>query len=99
MGFSSFGTTASVNVPFIIAYAQLHGLPLMALTVTAGIASSIHFILVTQSPSLTLPYAAGYFGFKDLTKIGVLLTLISALLISIGMTLAGLPGGTLVPVR
>ncbi len=99
LGFSSFGTTASVNVPFIIAYAQLHGLPLMALTVTAGIASSIHFILVTQSPSLTLPYAAGYFSFKDLAKIGFLVTLVSALVLSIGMTVAGMPAGTVVAVH
>jgi sodium-dependent dicarboxylate transporter 2/3/5 len=91
LGFSSFGTTASVNVPFIIAYAQQHGLPVLALTLTAGFASSIHFILVTQSPSLVLPFAYGYFSFKDLMKIGVCITLISAAVICAGMVVAGMP--------
>ncbi|MGA2961357.1 MAG: DASS family sodium-coupled anion symporter [Candidatus Korobacteraceae bacterium] len=93
LGFSSFGTTASVNVPFIIAYAQQHGLPVLSLTLTAGFASSIHFILVTQTPSLVLPFAYGYFSFKDLAKIGILVTLVSAAVIDIGMVMAGMPAG------
>jgi sodium-dependent dicarboxylate transporter 2/3/5 len=93
LGFSSFGTTASVNVPFIIAYAQQHGLPVLALTLTAGFASSIHFILVTQSPSLVLPFAYGYFSFKDLAKIGILVTLVGAVVIDLGMVIAGMPAG------
>lgn len=93
LGFSSFGTTASVNLPFVVSYAQHAGLPLLAMMMTAGIASSIHFILVTQSPSLVLPYTAGYFTFKDLAKIGICLTLVSAAVISIGMVLAGMPAG------
>ena len=96
LGFSSFGTTASVNVPFIIAYAQQHGLPVLALTLTAGFASSIHFILVTQSPSLVLPFAYGYFSFKDLAKIGIVVTLVGAVFISVGMWIAGMPAGTLI---
>ncbi len=99
LGFSSFGTTASVNVPFIIAYAQHNGLPLLALTLTAGFASSIHFILVTQSPTLMLPYAYGYYSFKDLAKFGAMVTLISAAVIAIGMAVAGMPGGLPLPIK
>jgi sodium-dependent dicarboxylate transporter 2/3/5 len=98
LGFSSFGTTASVNLPFVIAYAQHTGLPLLALMMTAGIASSIHFILVTQSPSLVLPYTAGYFSFKDLAKLGICVTVVSAIVITIGMLLAGMPAGVPLPV-
>ena len=94
LGFSSFGTTASVNVPFIMAYAQHAGLPLLAMTMVAGIASSVHFILVTQSPSIVLPYTTGYFTFRDLAKIGVCVTLVSAVTITIGMIIAGMPAGT-----
>jgi sodium-dependent dicarboxylate transporter 2/3/5 len=99
LGFSSFGTTASVNVPFIIAYAQQHGLPVLAMTLTAGFASSIHFILVTQTPSLVLPFAYGYFSFKDMAKIGIVITLIGAVIISLGMVLAGMPAGTPLPIK
>jgi sodium-dependent dicarboxylate transporter 2/3/5 len=99
LGFSSFGTTASVNVPFILAYAQHNGFPLLALSLTAGLASSIHFILVTQSPSLMLPYAYGYFSFKDLARIGVVVTIISAIFVSAGMAVAGMPAGTMAAVK
>jgi sodium-dependent dicarboxylate transporter 2/3/5 len=99
LGFSSFGTTASVNVPFIIAYAQQHSLPVLALTLTAGFASSIHFILVTQTPSLVLPFAYGYFSFKDMAKIGIVVTLIGAVVITVGMVLAGMPAGMALPVK
>jgi sodium-dependent dicarboxylate transporter 2/3/5 len=93
LGFSSFGTTASVNVPFIIAYVQHNGFPLLALPLTAGLASSIHFILVTQSPTLMLPYAYGYYSFKDLAKFGAVVTLISAAIMTIGMAVTGMLTG------
>lgn len=93
LGFSSFTAAASVNVPFIIAYAQQNGLPVLTLAMAAGFASSTHFILVTESPSFVLPYAYGYFSFKDLFKIGIILTIISAIAISAGFVLAGMPAG------
>ncbi|KYH33471.1 SLC13 family permease [Neomoorella mulderi] len=93
LGFSSFTAAASVNVPFIIAYAQQNGFPVLSLALAAGFASSTHFILVTESPSFVLPYAYGYFSFKDLFKIGVILTLISAIAIALGLVIAGMPAG------
>jgi len=99
LGFSSFGAAASVNVPFIIAYAQQNALPVLALAMAAGFAASTHFILVTESPSFVLPYAYGYFSFKDMAKIGIWVTLISAIFVSIGMVVAGLPGGSPLPAK
>jgi len=99
LGFSSFGAAASVNVPFIIAYAQAHGFPVLSLAMAAGFAASTHFILVTESPSFVLPYAYGYFSFKDLAKIGVIVTLLSAVLIAVGMVVAGLPVGVPLPTK
>lgn len=93
LGFSSFTAAASVNVPFIIAYAQQNGFPVLSLALAAGFASSTHFILVTESPSFVLPYAYGYFSFKDLFKIGVILTFISAVAIAVGLLVAGMPAG------
>lgn len=97
LGFSSFTAAASVNVPFIIAYAQQNALPVLSLAIAAGFASSTHFILVTESPSFVLPYAYGYFSFKDLFKIGVILTIISAVAIAAGLVLAGMPAGVPLP--
>lgn len=97
LAFSSFTAAAAVNVPFIIAYAQQNGLPVLTLAMTAGFAASTHFILVTESPSFVLPYAYGYFSFKDFAKIGVILTLLSAVLIGAGMVIAGMPAGVPLP--
>jgi sodium-dependent dicarboxylate transporter 2/3/5 len=94
LGFASFGAAASVNVPLMIAYAQQHGFPVAALAMTAGLASSIHFILVTESLCFVLVYSSGYFSFKDMAKIGAILTVISGVAISVGMLVAGMPMGT-----
>jgi sodium-dependent dicarboxylate transporter 2/3/5 len=96
LGFSSFGASAAVNAPFVIAYAQEHNFPVLALALASGFAASTHFILVTESPSFVLPYAYGYFSFKDLFKIGSILTVISAVFISVGLVAFGLPAGTVV---
>jgi sodium-dependent dicarboxylate transporter 2/3/5 len=93
LGFSSMGAAASVNVPFVISYAQQHGFPVLSLALAAAFASSTHFILVTESPSFVLPYAYGYFSFKDMFKIGVILTIVCALIFAIGFVLAGMPTG------
>lgn len=97
LGFSSFGASAAVNAPFVIAYAQEHHFPVLSLAMASGFAASTHFILVTESPSFVLPYAYGYFSFKDLFKIGSILTVISALVISLGLVLVGLPEGVVTP--
>lgn len=97
LGCSSIGAAAAINLPFVIAYAQAHGLPVLSLALASGFAASTHFILVTASPSFVIPYAYGYFSFKDMAKIGVILTLISGVVISVGMVVAGLPAGTPMP--
>jgi sodium-dependent dicarboxylate transporter 2/3/5 len=97
LGISSFAAAAAVNVPLVIAYAQQHGFPVAALAMTAGLASSTHFILVTESLCFVLTYGSGYFTFKDMAKIGIVLTVIGGIAISVGMVLAGMPMGTPIP--
>jgi sodium-dependent dicarboxylate transporter 2/3/5 len=94
LGFSSFTAAAAINVPLFIAYAQQAGFPLATVAMTAGLASSTHFILVTESLCFVLTYASGYYTFRDLFKIGSILTVVSAIVISLGMLAAGLPNGT-----
>lgn len=91
LGFSSFGAAASVNLPFVISYAQQNGFPVLSLALAAAFACSTHFILVTESPSFVLPYAYGYFSFKDLFKIGIIMTILCAIIFGVGFVLIGLP--------
>lgn len=94
LGFSSFTAAASVNVPLVIAYAQQNGFPTASLAMAAGLASSTHFILVTESLCFVLTYASGYYTFKDLFKVGSIMTVISAIVIALGLIIAGMPAGT-----
>ena len=96
LGISSFTAAAAVNVPLVIAYAQQNGLEVASLAMTAGMAASTHFILVTESLCFVLVYASGYFTFKDLFKMGSLLTVLAAILIAVGMTITGGPTATLI---
>lgn len=94
LGFSSFTAASAVNIPLVIAYAQQNGFPVASLAMSAGLASSTHFILVTESLCFVLTYASGYYTFKDLFKVGCLLTVISAIIIALGIVFAGMPMGT-----
>jgi len=58
------------------------------------LASSAHFILVTESLCFVLTYAGGYYTFKDLFKVGTITTIACAVIIALGMVLAGMPAGT-----
>jgi sodium-dependent dicarboxylate transporter 2/3/5 len=66
----------------------------MPVAMQSRFASSTRFIQVTDSPSFVQPYADGDFSFRDLCRIGIILTVASALIISSGLVLAGLPEGT-----
>lgn len=94
LGFSSFTAASAVNVPLVIAYAQQNGFPVASLAMSAGLASSTHFILVTESLCFVLTYASGYYTFKDLFKVGSILTILSALIIAGGLIAFGMPAGT-----
>jgi sodium-dependent dicarboxylate transporter 2/3/5 len=48
---------------------------------------------------MVLPFAYGYFSFKDLVKVGISVTLVSAVVINIGMMIAGMPAGVAMVVK
>jgi len=94
LGFASFAASASVNVPLVIAYAQQNGFPVASMAMAAALASSAHFILVTESLCFVLTYAGGYYTFKDLFKVGTVTTIACAIFIAVGLVLVGMPAGT-----
>ena len=78
--FSSNTVTGSIIMPILIALAQDLGIDPWALA----------FILVTESPTNVIPYAAGYFSIRDMAKVGVLMTLAAALCVTTSIVLVGL---------
>ena len=88
--FSSNTVTGSIIMPILIALAQDLGIDPWTIAAPAAFASSLAFILVTESPTNVIPYAAGYFSIRDMAKAGVLMTLLAAVCVTVSIFLAGL---------
>ena len=59
---------------------------------TAGLASSK--LILHGEPLFRIKLCGGYYTFKDLFKVGMILIIIGAIVIALGMLLAGMPMGT-----
>ena len=88
--FSSNTVTGSIIMPILIALAQDLGIDPWTIAAPAAFTSSLAFILVTESPTNVIPYAAGYFSIRDMAKAGVLMTLAAALCVTASIALVGL---------
>ena len=91
--FSSNTVTGSIIIPILIALAQDIGVDPWTIAAPAAFTSSLAFILVTESPTNVIPYAAGYFSIRDMAKVGVLMTLVAAVCVAVSMLLVGLVTG------
>lgn len=88
---SSMTITASVCVPLAITFAQETGAPVWATAIAACCASSTVMILVTQTPTLIISYAEGYYTLKDCAKAGIIMTFVSALIVTVVVVACGMP--------
>lgn len=88
--FSSNTVTGSIIMPILIALAQDLGIDPWTIAAPAAFTSSLAFILVTESPTNVIPYAAGYFSIRDMAKAGVLMTLVAAVCVTASITVMGL---------
>ena len=85
--FASNTVTATVILPILIALAVDLGLSPLAIAVPAGFASSLAFILVTESPANVILYSGGYFSIRDMARAGVWMTLAAAVCVTLAVTL------------
>ena len=88
--FSSNTVMGSVIMPIMIALGQDLGIDPWTIAAPAAFTSSLAFILVTESPTNVIPYAAGYFSIRDMAKVGVLMTLAAAVCVTTSFILVGL---------
>ena len=88
--FSSNTVTGSIIMPILIALAQDLGIDPWTIAAPAAFTASLAFILVTESPTNVIPYAAGYFSIRDMAKAGVLMTLAAAVCVTASIALMGL---------
>ncbi|HSV56840.1 MAG TPA: DASS family sodium-coupled anion symporter [Magnetospirillaceae bacterium] len=91
--FSSNTVTATILIPIIIGLGKALDMDIMAVTLAAGLTSSLAFILVTTTPTNVIPFNAGYFSVKDMAKAGLALTFVASLVIAaVFMIVGGLRG-------
>jgi len=82
LGLSSNTVTATVAVPILIALAGQQGIAPLALVIPAAMTMNAAYILVTSTPTSVIPYTTGYFSISDMAKPGILMTLVTAALLT-----------------
>jgi len=91
--FSSNTVTATILIPLVIELGKATGMDVTAITLAAGLTSSLAFILVTTTPTNIIPFNAGYFSIKDMAKAGLAMTVVASLVIAlVFMVVGGLRG-------
>ena len=73
---------ASFLVPIMIPTAATLGVDPRILVLLAGMAVSLDFMMPVGTPPNAIAYSTGYIRFKDMVKVGVVLVILAALLLS-----------------
>jgi len=81
--------TGIVIIPILISLAQLFSMDAWILVCPAALTSSLGFILVTQTPTNIIPYTAGYFSIRDFAKVGVIMSIIISVMLTLVIALLG----------
>lgn len=87
--FSSNTVTGIIMVPLLIALSTSIDIDPALVAIPAGLTSSLSFILVTSTPTIVIPYTAGYFSIADMVKPGIYMTIISSLCVTISFLVFG----------
>jgi sodium-dependent dicarboxylate transporter 2/3/5 len=87
--FSSNTVTATILIPLIIGLGKALNMDVTAITLAAGLTSSLAFILVTTTPTNVIPFNAGYFSIKDMAKAGLALTVVASGIIAVVFMIVG----------
>ncbi|MDH7553416.1 MAG: SLC13 family permease [Spirochaetota bacterium] len=87
--FSSNTVTGIIMVPLLIALSGTTGIDPALVAIPAGLTSSLSFILVTSTPTIVIPYTAGYFTIADMVKPGIYMTIVSSICVTISFLIFG----------
>ena len=93
--FSSNTVTGSIIMPILIALALDLGVDAWTIAAPAAFTPSLAFILVTETPTNVIPYASGYFSIRDMAKVGIWMTFVAALCVTVSIVGVGLLSGGL----
>ena len=90
---SSATVSASIVMPIVIELSMSIGVPTMSIAFPAALGTSLAFILITSTPTNVIAYSGGYFSIKDFAKAGVLMSIVSCVVVALGMYGVGLLTG------
>jgi sodium-dependent dicarboxylate transporter 2/3/5 len=80
--FSSNTGTAAFIIPAVIPFALALGIDTRILVILAGISVSLDFLVPIGTPPNAVAYSTGFIHIKDMIKIGIILAILGALLLS-----------------
>jgi sodium-dependent dicarboxylate transporter 2/3/5 len=75
--------TAALLVPVIIPLASALNLPIKTLAVTAGVATSLDFLVPVGTPPSAIAYSSGYIRVKDMVKAGIPITIAGIIMLTL----------------
>ncbi len=81
--FSSLTATSTTFVPVSIGLAAQLGMPSVPLAIVAGLASCMAFLLPANTPPNAIVYSSNQFKTYDMTKAGLLLTIVGVVALSV----------------
>ena len=81
--FSSLTATSTTFVPIAVGLGQQLGMNPILMGIVAGLSSCMAFLLPANTPPNAITYASGYFKSYEMTKVGLVLTVASVLVLSI----------------
>jgi sodium-dependent dicarboxylate transporter 2/3/5 len=90
LAFSSNTVTGTIVIPLLIVLAHDLGIQPWLICAPAAFASSLAFVLVTETPTNVVPYSAGYFSIKDMVVPGLIMTVGAALCVGLSVLITGL---------
>jgi sodium-dependent dicarboxylate transporter 2/3/5 len=93
LGLSSNTVTATVTMPILIALAEQQNITPLAVVIPAAMTMNVAYILVTSTPTSVIPYTTGYFSISEMAKPGIIMTLVSAAVLTPLIYLIGRLGG------
>jgi sodium-dependent dicarboxylate transporter 2/3/5 len=80
--FSSNTGTAAFLIPAVIPLSTALGIDVRILVILTGISVSLDFLVPIGTPPNAVAYSTGYIHIKDMIKVGIILALLGALLLS-----------------
>ncbi|MBR9706880.1 MAG: DASS family sodium-coupled anion symporter [Candidatus Diapherotrites archaeon] len=74
--------TAAILIPIMVPLATNLNVPILPLVLVSAMAASLDFIVPVGTPPSAIAYGTGYVRVKDMAKVGIIISLLGAIVVS-----------------